>query len=83
MQEGVATPFWHPGAVAIVAATPPGLEDAMRLFKRRKPATTTCPRCSQLVSDEAVTCPMCGWDLRDAYQGPGVAGAGHHDDGGG
>ena len=47
----------------------------MRLFKRKKPATTTCPRCSQLVSEEAVTCPMCGWDVRDAYQGPRVAAA--------
>jgi hypothetical protein len=43
----------------------------MRLFKRRKPEIALCPRCSQLVSDaDGSTCPMCGWDLRDAYQGP-------------
>jgi hypothetical protein len=42
----------------------------MRLFKRKKPEIALCPRCSQLVSDaDGSTCPMCGWDLRDAYQG--------------
>jgi hypothetical protein len=43
----------------------------MRLFKRKKPEISLCPRCSQLVRDaDGSTCPMCGWDLRDAYQGP-------------
>jgi hypothetical protein len=45
----------------------------MRLFKRKKPEgeRSPCPRCSQLVTDaNAVACPMCGWDLGDAYQGP-------------
>jgi hypothetical protein len=42
----------------------------MRLFKRKKPEIALCPRCSQLVSDaDGSTCPMCGWDLSDAYQG--------------
>jgi hypothetical protein len=56
----------------------------MRLFKRKKESgSAMCPRCSQLVSDdEGLVCPMCGWDLRDAYQGPTVAavGAGHESD---
>jgi uncharacterized paraquat-inducible protein A len=44
----------------------------MRLFKRNKDEElSSCPRCSQLISDDhAVVCPMCGWDLADAYQGP-------------
>jgi hypothetical protein len=43
----------------------------MRLFKRKKPEGSLCPRCSQLVSDaDGLVCPMCGWDLREAYQGP-------------
>jgi hypothetical protein len=43
----------------------------MRLFKRKKPEVSLCPRCSQLVTDaDGNVCPMCGWDLRDAYQGP-------------
>ncbi|HKE79324.1 MAG TPA: hypothetical protein VKB54_08455 [Solirubrobacteraceae bacterium] len=53
----------------------------MGLFKRKKESGSMCPRCSQLVSDdEGLVCPMCGWDLRDAYQGPTVAavGAGHN-----
>jgi hypothetical protein len=42
----------------------------MRLFKRKKPRGSLCPRCSQLVSDaDGLVCPLCGWDLRDAYQG--------------
>jgi hypothetical protein len=42
----------------------------MRLFKRKKREIALCPRCSQLVSDaDGRTCPMCGWDLGDAYQG--------------
>jgi len=45
----------------------------MRLFKRSKPhdEPSICPRCSHLADgSDAITCPMCGWDLRDAYQGP-------------
>jgi len=43
----------------------------MGLFKRQKSAGTPCPRCSQLVTDDnADVCPMCGWDIREAYQGP-------------
>jgi hypothetical protein len=42
----------------------------MRFFKREKSAGSPCPRCAQLVSDRQITCPMCGWDVRDAYQGP-------------
>ena len=45
----------------------------MRLFKRKKePELRICPRCSQLTSEEedGLICPMCGWDLREAYQGP-------------
>jgi hypothetical protein len=44
----------------------------MGLFKRQKSAgTTPCPRCSQLVADDSGdVCPMCGWDVREAYQGP-------------
>jgi ribosomal protein L37E len=46
----------------------------MRLFgrhKSRESETQHCPRCGQLVTaNEGLTCPMCGWDLRDAYQGP-------------
>ena len=46
----------------------------MGLFKRQKPAGTPCPRCSQLVTDDnADVCPMCGWDIREAYQGPPTA----------
>ena len=44
----------------------------MRLFKRKQQSEPQpCPRCSQLVSEEdGSVCPMCGWDLHDAYQGP-------------
>ena len=44
----------------------------MRLFKRKQqPEPIPCPRCSQLVLEDAGSlCPMCGWDLHDAYQGP-------------
>jgi RNA polymerase subunit RPABC4/transcription elongation factor Spt4 len=46
----------------------------MRLFKRTKPQGSLCPRCSQIVTDpDALVCPMCGWDVRDAYQGPAIA----------
>ena len=43
----------------------------MGLFKRQKSAGSPCPRCSQLVTDDrGDVCPMCGWDVREAYQGP-------------
>ena len=43
----------------------------MRLFKHKQPEGSPCPRCSQLVSEaDGLTCPLCGWDLREAYQGP-------------
>jgi len=43
----------------------------MGLFKRKKSKGSPCPRCAQLASEsDAFTCPLCGWDLRDAYQGP-------------
>jgi predicted amidophosphoribosyltransferase len=44
----------------------------MRLLKRKQESERqVCPRCAQLVAeDEGSVCPMCGWDLHDAYQGP-------------
>lgn len=43
----------------------------MRLFKREKSQGTSCPRCSQILADgSGDVCPMCGWDVREAYQGP-------------
>jgi hypothetical protein len=46
----------------------------MSLFRRQKSAGAPCPRCSQLVSDDGGdVCPMCGWDVREAYQGPAVS----------
>ena len=43
----------------------------MRLFKREKSQGTSCPRCSQIVADgTGDVCPMCGWDVREVYQGP-------------
>ena len=43
----------------------------MSLFKRQRSEGTPCPRCSQLVADDqGDVCPMCGWDVREAYQGP-------------
>lgn len=46
----------------------------MRLFKRKQESERqACPRCAQLVAeDDGSVCPMCGWDLHDAYQGPSV-----------
>jgi hypothetical protein len=43
------------------------------MFKRKKPTGSPCPRCTQLVSDDRVECPMCGWDVREAYQGPATS----------
>jgi hypothetical protein len=47
----------------------------MRLFKRKQQSEPRpCPRCSQLVGDDdGSVCPMCGWDLHDAYQGRATA----------
>ena len=43
----------------------------MSLFKRQRSEGTPCPRCSQLVAeDQGDVCPMCGRDVREAYQGP-------------
>ena len=44
----------------------------MRLFKRKQePPRERCPRCGELVAQsDGLMCPMCGWDLREAYQGP-------------
>jgi RNA polymerase subunit RPABC4/transcription elongation factor Spt4 len=42
----------------------------VRLFKRKQPVGSPCPRCSQLVADNRDECPMCGWDVRETYQGP-------------
>jgi hypothetical protein len=54
----------------------------MRLFKREKKSPgSPCPRCSQLVDDNQMICPMCGWDVRDAYQGPSLAHEGADRDG--
>jgi hypothetical protein len=42
------------------------------LFNRKKKPESdlrACPRCSQLVAAEADDCPMCGWDLSEAYRG--------------
>jgi hypothetical protein len=61
-EKGVKTPC-HTGCA-------PAMLAAMRFFKRQKSAGSPCPRCSQLVTDDKLTCPMCGWDQRDAYQGP-------------
>jgi rRNA maturation endonuclease Nob1 len=45
------------------------------LFKRQRSEATPCPRCSQLVADgDGDACPMCGWDVREAYQGPASSG---------
>jgi hypothetical protein len=51
----------------------------MRLLERKKePQASPCPRCSQMVADaDGLVCPMCGWDLRDAYQGTDGAPHGH------
>jgi len=44
----------------------------VRLFNRKKKPESdlcACPRCAQLVEAEADECPMCGWDLSEAYRG--------------
>jgi hypothetical protein len=43
----------------------------MGLFNRKKKPERdlrACPRCAQLVDQAADECPMCGWDLREAYR---------------
>jgi hypothetical protein len=39
----------------------------MRLFKRKskQQRLVPCPRCSQLLPDDALECDMCGLDLRE------------------
>lgn len=38
----------------------------MRLFKRKSVVETApCPECSQLVPRDALSCDMCGADLRE------------------
>jgi len=46
----------------------------MRFFRRRQDQVLeTCPRCSQMVDRTQTDCPMCGNDLREAYQRPVVS----------
>ena len=57
----------------------------MGLFKRKQPEGAACPRCGQMVSEsDGLTCPLCGWDQREAYQGPAteLEGVGDADRGG-
>jgi hypothetical protein len=45
----------------------------MGLFSRKKKPERDmrpCPRCTQLVDLDADECPMCGWDLSEAYHPP-------------
>jgi hypothetical protein len=47
-----------------------GQPSGMGLFSRKKKPERDmrpCPRCTQLVELQADECPMCGWDLREAY----------------
>ena len=32
-----------------------------------EPAEQTCPKCRMPAPIDAVECPECGWDLREAY----------------
>ena len=74
-KEGVQTPCRAAHSQVILGQATNGLEErAVSLFKRQKSMGTPCPRCSQLVTDDnADACPMCGWDVREAYQGPATA----------
>jgi hypothetical protein len=74
-REGVQTPYRaRQGAGTLTEAR---LEQArrktIRLFRRNKSTSSPCPRCSQLLEENEPVCPLCGWDQRDAYQGPRVA----------
>jgi uncharacterized paraquat-inducible protein A len=39
------------------------------IFKRKakEPELRPCPRCHQMMPQEALDCPACGLDLREAY----------------
>jgi hypothetical protein len=70
VKEGVQNPCQPLRSGVILGRTIHRLKEAMRLFNRKRPQGSLCPRCSQVVSDaDKLVCPMCGWDLRDAYQG--------------
>ena len=77
-QEGFENPFQPSRNCAIVEKTIHTSRGTMRLFKRRKDSPhEPCPRCGQLVSErDGLMCPLCGWDLREAYQGPTRGGYG-------
>jgi len=47
-----------------------------RFFRREEKTKPSCPRCGapEPVAG-AIACPACGWDLREAYQGPQLVGA--------
>ena len=72
-EEGVRTPWPGGSRTATLASdirSPGG--SAVRLFNRKKKPESdlcACPRCAQLVEAEADECPMCGWDLSEAYRG--------------
>lgn len=44
----------------------------MALFKRKstEPELRPCPRCNEMMDREALDCPHCGLDLREAYHPP-------------
>ena len=69
-------------AAASSGRSPERLEEApMRLFKREKPRRAALPAVQPArVQRRVDACPMCGWDVREAYQGPAPAQpAGHSD----
>ena len=45
----------------------------MGLFRRKSSTDDLrpCPQCSQLLSRDALECPMCGLDLRELHAFPG------------
>ena len=44
----------------------------MGLFKRKpkEQELKACPRCRDLIAADALDCPSCGLDLREAYDPP-------------
>jgi hypothetical protein len=42
------------------------------LFKRkaREPELKPCPQCGAMITHDALDCPSCGLDLREAYHSP-------------
>jgi hypothetical protein len=42
------------------------------IFKRKakQPEFRPCPRCQAMMSTDALDCPSCGLDLREAYHPP-------------